>query len=64
MKETQVYVEKYRKGNGKLRDDKLPSCVHTNGVQPVEAHLLAAGVVERDGVRLEFQDMRLYFPKD
>jgi len=60
--EKQTYVESYKTGSAKLREDKLPTCIHVNsGFEIMEAHVLKSGVVERDGKRLEFQEMRIYF---
>jgi hypothetical protein len=61
--ERTMYRETYKKGTT-IRADRLPETRHTNGMQPVEARLLAAGVVQRGDTKLEYQDIRLYFAPD
>lgn len=60
MREKTIYRETYKKGTT-VRKDRLPTTQHTNGMQPVECHLLAAGAVMRGDQRFEYQDVRLYF---
>lgn len=58
-RETVVYAEKYRRGAMRIRAEHLPVLHHTSW--PVDSvELLEAGVVEREGKRLEFQVLRVY----
>lgn len=60
-KERQLYIEKYRKGAMVILPGRLPVLKHVNeGCKVVDAHIQACGVVERDGKRLEFHDIRVY----
>ena len=61
MKERQLYRETYDRKRTKLRSDCVPILKHL--IPPmlvVEAQLIASGVVERDGERLEYQEIRVY----
>lgn len=62
MREKIIYRETYKKGT-QISKECLPITKHTKIYQPREAHLLAAGVVQRGDEELEFQDIRLYFPR-
>jgi hypothetical protein len=61
MREKTLLRETYRKGT-QVNKDQLPTTRHTLVYQPREMHLLAAGVVQRGDERLEYHDVRLYFP--
>jgi hypothetical protein len=55
-----IYQEKYKKGAGKINDRKLPDLNHLNeGFYCCAAEVTSAGVIEVDGVRYEFNDMRV-----
>lgn len=64
MKERErlIYRETYKKGVA-IRPECLPTTRHcvSKSLQPIEAHMLAAGAVMRGAERLEYHDMRLYF---
>lgn len=64
MREKLIYRETYKKGAYDVRKECLPITKHTNLYQPRRMVINAAGVVEIDGVKFEFQDVRLYFPHD
>lgn len=51
----------YKRGTS-IKSHALPKFEHTNGLQPRAAELLCAGHCERNGERMEFQDVRLFFP--
>lgn len=60
MKTKQLYIEKYRKPYPTILPHKLPNINHLAGnFIAISCELRAAGVVEVDGERLEFQDLRL-----
>jgi len=60
-----LYAETYYKGARAFRPDSLPTTRHTNVYQPREGYIIGAGTIERpDGTRLEYHDVRLYFPHD
>ena len=61
-REKVIYFEAYRKGVT-VKRESLPITRHTDIYQPIEMHLLRAGVVTRGDLQLEFQDVRLYFPR-
>lgn len=52
---------KYAAGTS-VKPHALPRFNHTNGMQPARAEILSAGHCELEGQRLEFQDVRLFFP--
>lgn len=59
-KEKMIYQEGYKKPYPEFSQDKLPNLTHlSEGFQCTEAKLLKAGVIERDGERFEFQDIRV-----
>lgn len=65
-REKTLYSETYRKGTMKFSADRLPICLHTliaPEIKPDEAYLTKAGVIERDGVEYEFNEIRMYFKK-
>ncbi len=60
-REKQVYVETYKSPGLPLKGEYLPVFKHlSTSYKLVEVNLLKAGVVERDGKRLELQELRLY----
>lgn len=67
MSERTIYRETYRKGL-KLNDDVLPILQHMSDkgehLRATECHLLAAGMISRDGQELEYADLRVFFVKD
>jgi hypothetical protein len=63
MREKILLKKTYRKGT-QIKKESLPITRHTHIYQPVEMHLLHAGVVQRGEQTLEFQDIRLYFPRE
>lgn len=59
-RERTILRQTYVKGT-LLRQDVLPKCPHVlKPFKVIECHLLAAGIVERAGERLEFQEIRIY----
>jgi hypothetical protein len=65
-REKTLYAETYRKGAMKIPQDTLPTLRHFTDVaqvKPDEAFLLKAGVVERDGVKYDFNDIRVYLKR-
>lgn len=61
MKEKIVYEEGYKKGAAVMNKDSLPILNHLNdGFEVEEAHLLKAGLVERNGKEQEFQVIKVY----
>jgi hypothetical protein len=58
-----LFKQTYKKGTT-VKREALPITRHTHTYQPVEMHLLTAGIIDRGGEKLEFQDIRLYFPRD
>ena len=58
-----LFAQSYYKGAAALNTESLPTTRHTETYQPREGYIQAVGIVERsDGTRLEFHDVRLYFP--
>ncbi len=53
----------YKPGTS-IRTESLPKFNHTNQMQPARAELLSAGHCEIDGQRMEFQELRMFFPCD
>lgn len=54
------YAETYRSPGLRIIEDKLPSLPSATGYEVHSAYVLKAGVVEIEGQRLEFQDIRIY----
>lgn len=63
MRDRIIYRETYKAGTC-VRKDCLPITKHTKTYQPRRMDLKAAGVIEVNGEEMEFQDVRLYFPRD
>lgn len=62
MKEKITYQEKYKKPYIQIDQNYLPKCTHIyNGYECIDGIIRSQGVIERNGERLEFQDVRLYF---
>lgn len=61
-KEKQVYRETYKRQMTATRDPAVLPVLKDLGAKftVIEMQTLAAGVVLRDGERLEYQDLRLY----
>ena len=65
MREKIIYEESYKKPGAQIKKDNLPVLNHLNdGFKCVEAHVLKAGVVDRNGEQLEFNDMRIYMKEE
>jgi hypothetical protein len=64
MSRSKTLYREYRSGTLTLRPDFLPILRHcAQGGGPFEAEaceVLAAGVIERDGEQVEYQDLRVY----
>ena len=60
MRDRVLYRETY-KANTKFRNDVLPVLKHADGMQPIRMDLKSSGLIEINGKKLEFQDVRLYF---
>lgn len=59
MKEKIIYEEIYKKG--RIKSNNLPTLKHlSNGFSCDKAYLLKAGIVEHNGKRQEFQELRIY----
>lgn len=41
--------------------DHLPTFRHTNGLEAVRVEIMEAGKIERNGVRQEYQLLKVYF---
>jgi hypothetical protein len=63
VKERILYKETYRPHAAKVKDHLLPTLPYVTdpGLKVCRVELRAAGTVELDGQRLEFQDTRIYF---
>jgi len=62
MAEKVVYQEKYKQGMVKIREDFLPRFSHVPREFILkEAEIRSNGRIIKDGVELEFQDIRVYF---
>lgn len=56
-----TYEETHSKGTARIRQDKLPELRHLlPGWRIIECEIRRAGVVDRNGRSLEFQDLRVY----
>lgn len=66
-RERQIYRETYAKGAAKLNTASLPILKHQmeggRVFKAVECEVLAAGVIERNGQQIEYQDLRVYMEK-
>jgi hypothetical protein len=61
MAEKITYQQKYKKGSMVLRDHSLPQFRHVSSSFIVhEAEIKSAGAILKDGVKMEFQDIRVY----
>lgn len=61
MKEKQIYSESYKKPYPELGKDFLPSLNHLNDeFKCVECKIMKSGLIDRDGEKLKFQDIRIY----
>lgn len=67
-RERVAYRETYRKGALVLNAESLPVLRHqaTDGsrFRAIECEVIAAGEIERDGERIEFQDLRVYVERE
>lgn len=64
VKEKVTYKETYKK-NVFLKHGKLPTLKHqAEGYYVFEARLMAAGSIELDGVKLAFQDIRVFLKEN
>ncbi len=60
-----LYRETYQGGGLKLSKESLPTLNHNGGREnrrfiAKDAYITAAGVVEENGVKREYQDIRIY----
>lgn len=59
-----LYRETYKRGAVKLKSGCLPVLQHEDDAgkkyTAIGCELMAAGVVDIDGIRLEYQDLRVY----
>lgn len=63
MKEKTLLARKYKKWAMKFKSHLLPSTHHAaDDAQPIEGYLLEDGIIERDGVRYYYENIRLYYP--
>jgi hypothetical protein len=65
-REKTLYAEKYRKGANKINKDMLPTCRHMGfaaQIKPDEAIINEMGIIERDGEKFIYQDIRVYFKR-
>ena len=61
MREKNIYIERYNKHSAVIKDDLKPILRHLSvGFRCVRAEIKSAGVCELDGIRYEFQDLRVY----
>ena len=64
MKEKLLMQIKYKKGLAKFVQRLLPSTHHLpNDVQPCDGYVISHGTVERNGIELDFEEVRLYYPR-
>lgn len=62
VREKIIYEQKYIKPGQKLKKECLPQLKHTTkGYKCSEAYILKAGIAERDGIKREYQELRIYF---
>jgi hypothetical protein len=65
MAEKQTYVETYKRPYPEIIPELLPQIKHLNDeFDCIEARILKSGIVDRDGERLEFQDIRIYLKEN
>lgn len=60
MKDRIVYQETYKVGAARIKEEVKPILRHTNGARVLSAEIRHAGVIDRDGKMIEFQDLRVY----
>lgn len=61
MKTKVIYVEKYKKGSCFIKSGLTPVLRHqVGGFDCALAEITAAGICELDGIKHEFQDIRIY----
>lgn len=61
VKDTLLREETYRKGAAMIQSGKLPTLYHiTDGFRVLSCEIQKAGVVDRDGQRLEYQVLKVF----